>query len=81
VLTAITTGDTARAINLLNQLHEPNETRLGLSRGRPQGHALGPELAGRVRVALARSEAVKTGPLTDLEDTILMIEGIHNVQG
>lgn len=78
VLSAITSGDEARAIRLLNQLHEPNETRLGLSRGTPAGHALGPELAGRVRLALERSEAVKTGLLTDLEDTILMIEGIRN---
>lgn len=78
VLAAITSGDEARAIRLLNQLHEPNETRLGQSKGRPAGHALGPELAGRVRLALERSEAVKTGLLTDLEDTILMIEGISN---
>lgn len=78
VLTAITSGDKARAIGLLNQLHEPNETRLGLSRGTPAGHALGPELAGRVRRALEQSEAVKSGLLTDLEDTILMIEGISS---
>jgi hypothetical protein len=78
VLAAIKDGNTSRAIKLLNQLHEPNETRLGLSKGRSQGHALGPELAGRVREALTRSEAVKTGLLTDLEDTILMIEGIRN---
>lgn len=78
VLAAITSGDKTRAIRLLGQLHEPNETRLGLSRGKPAGHALGPELAGRVREALTRSEAVKTGLLTDLEDTILMIEGIRN---
>jgi hypothetical protein len=78
ILGAITSGDQARAIRLLNQLHEPNETRLGLSRGTPAGHALGPELAGRVRLALERSEAVKSGLLTDLEDTILMIEGIRS---
>jgi hypothetical protein len=78
VLAAITSGDEARAVRLLNQLHEPNETRLGLSRGTPAGHALGPELAGRVRLALERSEAVKSGLLTDLEDTILMIEGISS---
>jgi hypothetical protein len=78
VLSAITTGQTARAIRLLGQLHEPNETRLGLSRGRSAGHALGPELSGRLAEALTRSEAVKSGLLTDLEDTILMIEGIRN---
>lgn len=76
VLDAIKAGKEARATSLLEVLHEPNETRLGLSKGKPQGHALGHELAVRLRVALASSEAVKSGLLTDLEDTILMIEGI-----
>jgi hypothetical protein len=73
VLTAIKAGDTARADELLGQLREPNQTRLGLSRGRPAGHALGPELAADVRDQLAGSEAVKTGLIENLEDTILMI--------
>ncbi len=76
VLAAIKAGDPPRATNLLAKLHEPNETRLGLSRGRPAGRALGPELAGRLLAALTGSVAVKSGLLTDLEDTILMIEGI-----
>jgi hypothetical protein len=76
VLAAIKAGDTTRAVSLLAKLHEPNETRLGLSKGRPAGRALGPELAGRLRAALAGSVAVQSGLLTDLEDTILMIEGI-----
>lgn len=76
VLEAIKAGNDGRAAALLGQLHEPNETRLGMSHGKPQGHALGPELAGRVRLALTSSGAVTTGLLTDLEDTILMIEGI-----
>jgi hypothetical protein len=73
VLTAIRTGNTARADELLGQLREPNQTRLGLSRGRPAGHALGPNLAADVRDQLARSEALRTGLIEDLEDTILMI--------
>jgi hypothetical protein len=76
VLDAIHAGDKARARSLLSQLHEPNDTRLGFSQGRAQGHALGDELAGRVLEALMRSEAVKSRVLTDLEDTILLIEGI-----
>jgi hypothetical protein len=76
VLAAIKAGDTKRAVSLLAELHEPNETRLGLSKAKPAGRALGPELAGRLRAALAGSEAVQSGLLTDLEDTILMIEGI-----
>jgi hypothetical protein len=73
VLAAIRSGDTARADELLGQLREPNQTRLGLSQGRPAGHALGPDLAVDVREQLARSEALRTGLIEDLEDTILMI--------
>jgi hypothetical protein len=73
VLTAIKDGDTDRADELLGQLREPNQTRLGLSKGLPAGHALGPELAVDVREQLERSQALKTGLIRDLEDTILMI--------
>ena len=76
VLDAIRDGRHARAQFLLRQLREPNETRLGFSKGRPQGRALGPESARGVWEALSRSEAVRTGLLEDLEDTILMVEGI-----
>lgn len=76
VLAAIKADDEPRATRLLAKLHEPNETRLGLSRGRPAGRALGSELAARLLAALAGSVAVKSGLLTDLEDTILMIDGI-----
>lgn len=66
------------AQRLLLFLREPNETRLGLSRGRPRGRALGPESALSVWEALRRSEAVRSGLLEDLEDTILMVEGISS---
>lgn len=76
VLDAIRDGHHVRARFLLRQLREPNETRLGFSKGRPQGRALGPASARGVWDALSRSEAVRTGLLEDLEDTILMVEGI-----
>lgn len=61
---------------LLGELREPNETRLGLSAGKPQGHALGTQSAKDVWSALSKSQAAKSGLLRDLEDTALMIEGI-----
>lgn len=76
VLAAIKAGDTERADDLLGQLREPNQTRFGMSQGRPQGHALGDELALRVREKLETSKALKTGLIRDLEDTILMIPSI-----
>jgi hypothetical protein len=76
VLDAIRKGRHDDARWLLRRLREPNETHLGYSRQKARGHALGPESAAGVWDALSRSEAVKSGLLEDLEDTILMVEGI-----
>jgi hypothetical protein len=76
VLQAVRQGDDRRARRLLRGLREPNETRLGLSRGRPRGRALGPESADDVWRALRDSEAARTGLLVDLEDTALLVPGI-----
>lgn len=76
VLDAIRAGDHAKAQQLLGALREPNETHLGLSRGRARGRALGRESARDVWAALSKSAAVSSGLLEDLEDTILMVEGI-----
>jgi len=76
VLAALRNNDTAKARMLLEVLHEPNETHFGLSRGRAQGRGLGHGLATDVASALAKSEAMKSGLLQDLEDTILMVEGV-----
>jgi hypothetical protein len=61
---------------LLRMLREPNETHLGLSKGAARGRALGTESAHSVWQALSNSEAARSGLLEDLEDTILMVEGI-----
>lgn len=76
VLQAIRGGDDDRARQLLARLREPNETHLGLSIGPSRGRALGIESARNVWDALRESEAVKSGLIEDLEDTILMVEGI-----
>lgn len=78
LLVAIKANDETGGRALLSGLHEPNETHLGLSRGRSQGRALGAGLAKDVWKALRDSEAAKSGLLEDLEDTILLIEGISN---
>jgi hypothetical protein len=76
VIQAIRTGDTSRARYLLGFLREPNETRLGLSRGRPRGAGIGPNQSAQLYEALAQSTAVRTGFLRSLEECELMIEGI-----
>jgi hypothetical protein len=76
VLNAIRAKRDDEAVALLSGLTEPNETHLGLSRGRAQGTGLGPGLARESYESLSRSEAASSGLLTDLEDTALMVEGI-----
>jgi hypothetical protein len=65
-----------KAEGLLRALSEPNETHLGLSKGRSQGRALGRRSAHDVWGALSRCEAARSGLLKDLEDTVLLVEGI-----
>lgn len=67
-----------KARRLLEVLREPNETHLGLSRKRAQGHALGQGLAKNAWESLRDSEATRTGLLENLEETILMVEGISS---
>lgn len=78
VLKAIQDGDQERGRSLLRALREPNETHLGLSRGRARGRAIGYYSSGTVWDALSQSEAARSGLLEELEDTILMIEGISS---
>ncbi len=78
VLKAIPSGDQERGRYLLLALREPNETHLGLSKGRSRGRAIGLYSAGEIWSALSQSEAAKSGLLEELEDTILMIEGISS---
>lgn len=76
VLGHIKAGRQSQAEALLRSLREPNETHLGLSKGRSRGRALGNSSAHDVWGALSRSDAARSGLLQDLEDTVLMVEGI-----
>jgi hypothetical protein len=76
VLDHIRVGNDSDAIALLSQLGEPNETHLGLSKGRSQGNAVGGTLALEFWQSLSSSHAARSGLLTDLEDTALLIESI-----
>lgn len=76
LLDAVRQGDDERARVLLGSLHEPNETRLGLSRNRPQGSAIGDKLALEILESLKNSEAVRTGLLRDLAEGELFVDGV-----
>ncbi|MBM9913967.1 MULTISPECIES: hypothetical protein [Stenotrophomonas] len=76
VLSAVKKGEKARAVSLLGSLNERNDFHLGYSSGESRGHAFGKGSAGSVWESLLTSKAAKSGVLSDLEDTALLIEGV-----
>lgn len=82
LIDALRGSDEQKARRLLDNLHEPNETRLGVSRRResklPQGRGIGAKQAQSLYEAFAKSKAVQTGVLTDLSDCELFIERISH---
>lgn len=76
LLDAIRNDNRARGLELLAHAGESNEVHLGLSRGPAQGSGVGRELAADIYDALARSTTVLNGLATDLEETVLFVEGV-----
>lgn len=64
--------DQLRGRQLLQDLHEPNETRLGLTEDGSQGKAFGPEMGKRLWAEL-RTPVCQTAALTALEDLPLFV--------
>jgi len=75
-ITLLRSGKRELARELFNQLGEPNETCLGLSRGRPQGRGIGKVNADDIFKSLLKSKAVLTGVIEDIEDCRIFVEGI-----
>lgn len=78
VVDSIKGNDLTTAKRLLFNLHEPNDTHLGLSNGKPSGRGVGPIQAIAIFEQLKNSKAVLTGKLEDLSDCELLIPGISN---
>ncbi len=76
VLNALREGNNARATHLLSNLHEPNETRLGVSQGQPRGRAIGEEKARSLADSIVNSRAFETGVLADVSEAELFIKYI-----
>ena len=76
IVQAIRDEDNDKARELLSFLREPNETRFGYSKGKPQGAGIGRFQANQLLQALASSSAIQTGFLRNLAETELMVQGI-----
>jgi hypothetical protein len=78
VLETLRKQDVFRAQYLTENLHEPQETFLGLSKGRPRGRGMGRSQANQILRAFIGSQAFQSGLLSDLSETELFIEGISS---
>ena len=77
VLDCVRNGNKTEALRLLDGLHEPNQTRLGFSKGKkPRGRGIGVKHADSLYFALANSVAIKTGVITDLMECELLLDGV-----
>ncbi|MCK4206229.1 hypothetical protein J3U99_15735 [Brucella pituitosa] len=76
VLGALRDDNDHRVIHLLSQLHEPNETYLGESRGKPSGRGWGNDKAALLAQALRNSQAFNTGLISDISEAEMFIRGV-----
>ncbi len=78
VIDDIRSGHEDNARQLLLNLREPNETRLGFSKKRPKGAGIGEQQAQEIFEALSSSTAVQQGFISSLQECELMIPGISH---
>ncbi|STX28462.1 Uncharacterised protein [Legionella beliardensis] len=65
------------AKQLFQNLYEPNETCLGLSKRKPQGHGVGPKDTNKIFENILQSKAMKSGLVGDLEDFIIFVDNFN----
>ena len=75
-IASIRSGNTATAEKMLQRLSEPNETRLGVSSGLPQGRGISGKQAFDLYKSIASSKAAKSGLVSELSECDLFIDGI-----
>lgn len=76
VLKAAKENDLEGGLALLSALEEPNETHLGLSKGKPRGRGLNKKLARKIFANMTTSKAIDSGLVSDLGDAFMFIRGI-----
>ncbi|MDT0341904.1 hypothetical protein [Streptomyces litchfieldiae] len=76
VLDSVKVGDKSRTTYLLGNLGEPNETHLGISRGKSAGRGFGKQMSVEFAAKLAQSKAAQTGLIEDLEDTAFFLDRV-----
>lgn len=65
-----------QAKELFSHLGETNDVCLGLSRGKPRGHGMGPKDTTAIFKELMQSRAIKSGILEDIEDFRIFVPNV-----
>jgi len=65
-----------QAEELFSHLGETNDICLGMSRGKPRGHGMGPEDTAAIFKSLLESRAILSGVMEDIEDFRIFVPNI-----
>jgi hypothetical protein len=77
VLISVRGSNLARGMYLMGNLHEPNETRLGMTAVGVAGHGMGPKLANDLWIEMHGNPACQTAVLVHrIEHLALYVEGV-----
>jgi hypothetical protein len=65
-----------QAEELFSHLGETNDVCLGMSRGKPRGHGMGPEDTANIFKKLLQSRAILSGVMEDIEDFRIFVPNV-----
>ncbi len=77
VLDALRKGNQRRADYLMSHLHEPKETFLGVSKGKPKGRGVGSKQGGYLIESIKKSKAYSSGILSDISELALFVDNFN----
>lgn len=65
-----------QAEELFSHLGESNDICMGMSRGKPRGHGMGPEDTEAIFKEILKSRAIKSGVMEDIEDFRIFVPNV-----
>lgn len=65
-----------KAERIFSYLVETNDVCLGMSKGKPRGHGMGPEDTKKIFMQLRKSKALQSGLLEDIEDFRIFVPNV-----
>ncbi len=76
LLTLLKNGNIKMAEEIFSHLGEANDICLGMSKGKPRGHGMGPKDTKMIFSQLQQSRAIRTGVMEDIEDFRIFVPNV-----